>query len=59
MITKFNTARNYALITGGILFLLGMFGFAFRENFNLADKYLLLALVLGFWGVVIGIYEKK
>ncbi len=54
-----NSTKNYAIITGGLLFLLGLFGFAFREHFNLADKYLLLALLVGFWGVVLGFHEKK
>ena len=50
---KLTTPRSYTLITGLILFLIGFLGFAFRNMFNLSDKYLLLSLVLGFWGLVV------
>ncbi len=49
-----NSHRSYALVTGSVLFLFGVVGFAFRQSFDLADKYLVLSLILGFWGVVVG-----
>jgi len=55
---KFQNPKNYSLITGVILFALGFFGFAFR-NFDLADRYLVLSLVLGFWGIVVGMTKKN
>jgi hypothetical protein len=55
---KFNTARFYSLFTGSILFLLGFLGFAFPAYFNLPEGYLFFSLVLGFWGVVIGVNQK-
>jgi hypothetical protein len=48
---KFYNSKNYALITGLILFLFGVVGFAFRGGFNIADKYLILSLILGAWGI--------
>ncbi len=52
--TKLNTPRNYALISGVILFLLGFCGFAFRNALNVPDWYLFLSLVMGVWGIVVG-----
>jgi hypothetical protein len=49
---KFVSSKTYSLVTGLLLFAFGVVGFAFRNNFNLADKYLLLSLILGFWGVI-------
>jgi hypothetical protein len=52
--TKLSSQRTYVLITGLILFLLGLLGFAFRASFTgIADRYLFAALVLGFWGLVL------
>ncbi len=50
---QFTTPKGYSLITGLVLFLIGFLGFAFRDIFNLPDKYLLLFLILGFWGLVV------
>jgi hypothetical protein len=50
---KLTTPRSYTLMTGLILFLIGFLGFAFRQLFDLSDKYLLLSLILGFWGLVV------
>jgi cytochrome c oxidase assembly protein Cox11 len=44
--------KNYARIVGVILFLVGLLGFAFRTGSSLPDLYLLICLVLGFWGIV-------
>ena len=49
---KFSNPRTFALLAGIILFAIGFFGFAFRSAFELSDKYLLLSLVMGFWGLV-------
>jgi len=48
---KLYNPKNYSLIAGLILFVFGILGFAFRSSFNLADKYLFVSLVLGFWGL--------
>lgn len=45
--------KVYARITGAVLFLIGLLGFAFRSVGSLPDAYLLGALVLGFWGIVL------
>ena len=45
--------KNYARIVGGILFLVGLFGYAFRNGSSLPDVYLIGALVLGFWGILV------
>jgi hypothetical protein len=52
---KFNNPRSYALTTGIILFALGFFGFAFAGTFNVPDSYLVVSLILGFWGIVVGV----
>jgi hypothetical protein len=56
---KFNTPRFYTLFTGVILFLFGFVGFAFPQIFNLANTYYFFSLVLGFWGIVLGISKTK
>ncbi|HYV33999.1 MAG TPA: hypothetical protein VE973_04090 [Candidatus Limnocylindria bacterium] len=53
-----NSLRFYTLFTGIVLFLLGFLGFAFRHKIDLPDGYLLLSLILGFWGILIGIRYK-
>jgi hypothetical protein len=55
---KFSTPRSYTLITGIILFLVGFVGFAFPNIVNLPGGYLFLSLVLGFWGIVVGVAKK-
>ena len=55
---KLQSTKYYSLITGAILFLLGFLGFAFRD-INMPDAYLLLSLVLGFWGIAVGIGKKS
>lgn len=49
------SAKIYALTSGGLLFGLGLLGFAFRPNFDLPVPYLLMGLVVGFWGIVVGV----
>lgn len=51
--------KNYARIVGVILFLIGLFGFAFRSDNSLPDLYLGGALVLGFWGIVSGLWDSS
>lgn len=45
--------KNYTRVVGVILFVIGLFGFAFRSDNSLPDIYLISALVLGFWGILI------
>lgn len=46
--------RTYALTVGILLFLFGLFGFAFKSAFDIANGYLIAGLILGFWGIVVG-----
>lgn len=53
---------RYSLAAGIILFAFGLFGFAFHGFFDVADKYLLMSLALGFWGLVVasdGLVKKQ
>jgi hypothetical protein len=56
---KLRTAKTYTQIVGTLLFLLGILGFAFPSAVQLPDVYLLLFLALGFWGVLVSVYQKK
>jgi hypothetical protein len=56
---KLSSTKSYALITGTILFLLGLLGFAFTGSFNLPWQYLFFSLILGFWGIVISVAKKQ
>ena len=49
--------RNYSITAGIILFAIGIIGFAFRSQGSLPDVYLGGALVLGFWGIVSGLWD--
>lgn len=52
-----NQPRNYARVVGVILFAIGLIGFAFRSDSSLPDIYLGGALLLGFWGIVSGLWD--
>jgi hypothetical protein len=52
-------SKNYARTLGTLLFLLGLFGFAFRSDTSLPDGYLIAALILGFWGILVGIADQN
>jgi hypothetical protein len=51
--------KNYARTVGALLFLLGLFGFAFRSDSSLPDGYLVAALVLGFWGILVSLADPN
>ncbi len=51
--------KNYARIVGVILFGLGLIGFAFRSDDSLPDLYLAASLILGFWGIVSGLWDDR
>jgi len=55
---KLNSPRSYSLTVGIILFLFGFLGFAFPSSFNVPGGYLFAALVLGFWGIVVGAAKR-
>jgi hypothetical protein len=55
---KLNSPRFYSLTVGIILFLFGFLGFAFPSSFNISDGCLFAALVLGFWGIVVGAAKR-
>ena len=55
---KLNTPSAYSLLTGSLLFALGFLGFAFHGSFAIPDGYLLACLVLGFWGIVVGVKKN-
>jgi len=56
---RINSPKTYALVTGLVLFCLGLFGFAFRSSFNIPDSYLVISLILGFWGLVVAANFKN
>lgn len=56
---KLNNPRSYSLITGIILFAFGFLGFAFPSSFNFSGNYLFVSLILGFWGIVVGVGKKQ
>lgn len=56
---KLNNPRTYSLITGAILFLVGFCGFAFPNIISLPGGYLFASLILGFWGIVVGVNKKQ
>ena len=45
--------KAYARLSGVILFLLGLTGYAFRSANSLPDIYLIGFLILGFWGIIV------
>ena len=53
-----NQTKNYARVVGVILFLIGLLGFAFRSDNSLPDLYLAGALILGFWGILTGVWNN-
>lgn len=55
---KFNTPKVYTLSTGGLLFLVGLLGFAFPEILEIPGPFLVFSLILGFWGVAVGIKKS-
>ena len=55
---KLNSQRSYTSVTGVILFLVGFCGFAFPNFISLPTGYLFAGLVLGFWGVIVGLAKK-
>ncbi len=56
---KINSPKTYTLVTGLILFAIGLFGFAFHGNLNIPDSYLVASLVLGFWGLVVAANSRS
>lgn len=51
-------SRIYALVCGGLLFIIGIYGFAFRGSTRIPDLLLVLCLVLGFWGLVLASQKR-
>ncbi len=56
---KLQNTKTYTQVVGILLFAIGILGFAFPNAIQLPDVYLLLFLVLGFWGVLISVYHRK
>jgi inner membrane protein involved in colicin E2 resistance len=50
--------KNYALLTGAVLFIIGLLGFVFKSSNSLPDVYLLLFVVVGFWGIITALRER-
>jgi hypothetical protein len=59
MWSKFASPKIYSAIVGLILFVIGIWGFAFRTDSGLPDRFLILFLVLGFWGILNGFSKKQ
>lgn len=57
--TILKSSANYSRIVGVILFAVGLLGFAFRSSGSLPTFYLLGAMVLGFWGVLVSFNREK
>jgi hypothetical protein len=45
--------KTYTLVSAGLLFAIGLYGFAFRGLTSLPDFYLFISLILGFWGLIV------
>ena len=56
---NFQSTKTYTVFTGTILFLFGFLGLAFPSYFNVSSSYFILSLILGFWGLVIGLGNRK
>ncbi len=52
LMNKLANPKTYSLVVGLLLFTFGIVGFAFRNSFDLGDKYLIFSMVLGFWGII-------
>lgn len=50
-------SKNYALLVGAGLFLLGFLGFIFKSSSAIPNAYLLLAIIIGFWGILVGLSD--
>ncbi len=50
---KISNQRAYALVCGFVLFCFGVFGFAFKNAFDINGVYLFFSILLGFWGMVV------
>lgn len=59
LLSYLKSRLNYSRVTGIVLFVIGLVGFAFRSNSSLPDIYLLGALIFGFWGIVVSFYPKE
>lgn len=46
------------MVTGAIFFVIGLLGFIFKSNSSLPDYYLLLFVVVGFWGILVGLRAR-
>ena len=56
---RLSSHKTYIAATGILLFSLGLFGLAFRSAFTgIGDRYLLLSLVLGFWGLMLSVQKN-
>lgn len=51
--------KNYARVVGVGLFVLGLSGFIFRSSAIMPDFYLILAIAVGFWGIIVSLSEQK
>lgn len=51
--------KTYTLVSAGLLFSIGLYGFAFRGLTNLPDFYLFISLVLGFWGLIVASQRRR
>jgi hypothetical protein len=58
IIKFFGQSKNYALVIGIICFAIGIFGFVFKSENSISSPLLLLFIVLGIWGILVGVREK-
>lgn len=55
---KLLSKSTFTLVTGILLFSIGFLGYAFGAVARVPEWYLLLNLVLGFWGIVVSVNKK-
>lgn len=58
LIAFMSKSKNYAMVTGVIFFAVGLLGFIFKSTSSLPDLYLLLFIIVGFWGILVGLRTR-
>jgi hypothetical protein len=55
---QLNSQRQYAQVSGLLLFVISLFELVFRSYTRIPDYYLVAGLLLGFWGLMLGFGKK-
>jgi hypothetical protein len=51
--------RKYAAVVGVVLFGVGLYHFSFSSTSRIPDLYLLGAIILGFWGILVSLSSRR